>query len=155
MAIAEGLDGPPPKTGEGEGEAVTQKATQPAQQRTHNWPETQWKLVWGIFVFAAVLFAMVFLSLRSRDWTDLQFKAYALTLILTVGLVLVIIGFSDAQIAPLMGIIGALVGYVFGSDRTPKSPSTPGGQPAPPVPGSPPSPAPAGPQTAATLNATT
>jgi len=126
LAFAEGLDGPPPKPGEAEGQVTSPKAPPPTQARVHNWPETQWKLVWGILAFSVALFLLLFLSWKSKDqWTQIQFKTYVLTLVLTVGLVLVIVGFSDTQIAPLMGILGTIVGYLFGVEVKPAVPPTP------------------------------
>lgn len=116
VAMADGLDGGPPKAGEGEGTAVdTTKA--PTAPPYYAWTKTQVDLTWGIVVFALALFAGQFavMFVSKQFWTDRQFKAFTLTLILTVGLILIIAGFTDAQIAPMMGLIGTIAGYVLGS----------------------------------------
>lgn len=79
------------------------------------WYESAWKLAIGVLVFATLLIsANFYVMVRSaRYWTDRSFKAFSLTLIICAGLFLIVIGFSDKQLAPMMGLLGTLAGYIF------------------------------------------
>jgi hypothetical protein len=96
------------------------ESAKPSTKKVYEWTDTQWHLTWGIVGFSTLLFAgQFFIMCRSKIyWSDRQFKAFTLTLILTVGLIVIIAGFAEAQIAPMMGLIGTIAGYILGSDRT-------------------------------------
>lgn len=54
---------------------------------------------------------------RGERMNALHFKAYTLTLIIFAGLFLIVTGWSDNQLAPMMGLLGTLAGYILG-ERT-------------------------------------
>ena len=70
-------------------------------------------LLFAVFLIGAIFYAMV----KSGDyWTDRSFKAFALSLIIPAGLFLIVIGFSDKQLAPMMGLLGTIAGYILGAE---------------------------------------
>jgi hypothetical protein len=89
------------------------------------WRRSALTLGLSVLVFAVILIgANFFIMVKSqRYWSDRSFKAFALTLIISAGLFLIVIGFSDKQLAPMMGLLGTLAGYILGasageSDKT-------------------------------------
>lgn len=96
---------------------VDDNTSPPEIPKIHVWTDTQWKLTWGIAAFTAFLiggqYAIMFCS--KTYWTNRQFKAFTMTLIVAAALIVIIAGFSDSQIAPIMGLIGTIAGYILGS----------------------------------------
>lgn len=89
----------------------------PSPVVTHAWSETQWKLAYGVWATFCLTLGLLFLSmwLSGEYWTGRHFKVFTLILTLNVGLLLIITGYTDAQIASMMGLLGTIVGYVLGS----------------------------------------
>jgi hypothetical protein len=80
--------------------------------------------------------------LRAKDRIDTSafFKLAGLALVLAVGLSLIVVGYSQYQIAPMMGLLGTVAGYLLGKGEgarrdtarlaRPHSGHLPNGQPA-------------------------
>jgi len=82
----------------------------------------------GVLVFGVLTMGMlVTLKNRNKLDSDLFFKLVALTLVLTCGLSLIVIGYGQDQIASMMGLLGTIAGYILGQGTrsighdTPKS----------------------------------
>lgn len=74
-------------------------------------------LVFAVIVFALQAFLMVKLKL---DWTPASVLRFnGLTLIISSALLLVVAGYSNQQIAPVTGLLGAIAGYLLGAGEKP------------------------------------
>lgn len=71
----------------------------------------------AILIFAlAVMWTIVYVSLKRKRFDELLFKALGLTLLVSSGLFLIVAGYSDEQLAPMMGLLGTLAGYILGRE---------------------------------------
>ncbi len=69
----------------------------------------------AILVFGVVTFLiMAFLLVRGRNHLAVL-RTCALPLIIVSAIFLVIVGYSAEQIAPVMGLLGSIAGYLLGS----------------------------------------
>ncbi len=72
-----------------------------------------------MLAFGLLLVAVqAFLALRGKLSDVAVFKLMGLTIIVTVGTFVIPAGFSDRQMSPLMGLLGAVAGYLLGKDVT-------------------------------------
>lgn len=98
----------------------------PPASEGRKWTSIEIALSISILIFgAAVIAVQTFLFVKlPLDWTPsaiLQFNG--LTLIITGALLLVTAGYSDQQISPVLGLLGAIAGYLLGAaDRRVSSP---------------------------------
>ncbi len=51
---------------------------------------------------------------RQKGWGSSSIQMVGLTLVITAGLFLVVTGYSQAQIAPMIGLLGTIAGYLLG-----------------------------------------
>jgi hypothetical protein len=80
-------------------------------------------LIFGLLVLAV----MAWLVIKGREG-DQILRVCALPLIIVAAIFLVVTGYTSEQIAPVMGLLGAIAGYLLGSKRTGDStPSRTGG----------------------------
>jgi len=97
-----------------------------AEETVSRWHEPL-EMVYGVsvLVFGAVIIAMEIRLLRSRPSWDASWylKTVGLTLVLTGGLFLIVAGFTQQQIAPMMGLLGTVAGYLLGKEATAPTPS--------------------------------
>ena len=70
----------------------------------------------GVLVFGALLMGLEVLVMlkQNKYWDAWSFKILGLTLVITAGLFLVVAGYSQNQIAPMMGLLGTVAGYLLG-----------------------------------------
>ena len=69
----------------------------------------------GIFLFGlTVLFLMSFLLLRSNRQPISILRTFCVPLIIVAALVLVVTGYSQDQMAPVIGLLGTIAGYLLG-----------------------------------------
>lgn len=85
-------------------------------QRIKAWRDAQavqGPILAGVFVVCVLL---IFIPpwRRGERMNSMHFKAYTLTLIIFAGLYLIVTGWSDNQLAPMMGLLGTLAGYILG-----------------------------------------
>src|SRR5713226_3309219 len=76
--------------------------------------ETQ--LGWGILIFGfltILLEVLVMLKLQ-KGWGTQSIRIVGLTLVLTSGLFLIVTGYSQDQIAPMIGLLGTITGFLLG-----------------------------------------
>src|SRR4051812_2299934 len=67
-------------------------------------------LLFGI----AVILISARLALRGLD-KDIILKAVVIPMTVMSAIFLVVAGYSDSQVAPAMGLLGTIIGYVLGS----------------------------------------
>lgn len=77
---------------------------------------TEMYLSLGILLFGIILMAfevMVILK-RQEGWNTNAIKVVGLTLVIVAGLFLITAGYSENQIAPMIGLLGTIAGYLLG-----------------------------------------
>jgi hypothetical protein len=70
-------------------------------------------LVFGLLV----LFIMAFLVIKGKE-ADQILRICALPLIIVTAIFLVVTGYTNEQISPVMGLLGAIAGYLLGAKKT-------------------------------------
>jgi len=70
-------------------------------------------LIFGIFILIPEL---VIIYRKSDGWNADSTRIVSITLIIVAGLFLIVAGYSDSQIAPVIGLLGTIVGYLLGKD---------------------------------------
>ena len=96
----------------------------------------------GILVFGLIIFSIMAWLLSRRHDHMAVLKVCALPLIIVSAIFLVIVGYSTEQIAPVLGLMGSVAGYLLGSVSKQvdggAAPAPAGGNnPGPPPPGGP------------------
>jgi len=77
----------------------------------------------GVLLFGIVILVLeVFVLLRQKQgWGVNSTRIVGLTLVVIAGVFLITAGYSESQIAPMIGLLGTIVGYLLGkSDSSPK-----------------------------------
>jgi hypothetical protein len=100
----------------------------PAAQEARSHTAVEIGLSVGVLVFGILAMGMQILVMlrQNRYWDVWSIKIVGLTLVISSGLFLIVAGYSQDQVAPMMGILGTVVGYLLGKDD---SPTRPGGPP--------------------------
>jgi hypothetical protein len=109
------------------GQAPASFSQRPEEVR--HWTSIEIVLSFSILVFGAMVFALqTWLIVRMPlNWTPnaiLRFNG--LTLIITGAILLVTAGYSNEQMTPVIGLLGAIAGYLLGSVEKPEE-KRPGG----------------------------
>lgn len=88
----------------------------PPIQRWHEPIEIAFSL--GVLVFGAALITLFTRTLLKlgKDWRTVYLRLVVLTVVVTAGLFALAAGYTDEQIAPMMGLLGTLVGYLLGRE---------------------------------------
>lgn len=68
-------------------------------------------LAFGLLIAGASILVML---KRERGWGPLSTQIVGLTLVITAGLFLITAGYSQDQIAPMIGLLGTIAGYLLG-----------------------------------------
>jgi hypothetical protein len=91
---------------------------------TREWTTIEIFLSVAILVFALAIFVLQsILVLRLKlEWTPQSILRFnGITLIVSGALLLVVAGYSNQQVAPVMGLLGTIAGYLLGArERTEK-----------------------------------
>jgi len=74
--------------------------------------------VLGFGVGLIVLFTAKVLS-KGPLWRGMYLRLVVLSIVVTAGLFALTAGYSEAQISPMMGLLGTLVGYLLGRESPP------------------------------------
>lgn len=93
----------------------------------HTWTEIAFSCAVLAFGLLTLLLEC-WLTLKNKLSADLAFKIIGLTIVVTAGLFVIPAGYSQDQMSPLMGLLGAVAGYLLGKEsltRTPPTASTP------------------------------
>lgn len=68
-----------------------------------------------VLIFGALVIAMVANQIKNHDVSDREAKMFIVVLVIVSALFVVVAGYSDSQMAPVMGLLGTIVGYVLGN----------------------------------------
>jgi len=71
-------------------------------------------------------FGTVYLMTKERIKSVFFFKLVVLNLVLTTALALIVMGYTQEQIAPMMGLLGTVAGYLLGKGEGEAAPSESG-----------------------------
>ena len=83
-----------------------------------NWTTIEVVLSFSVLVFGGLVFALqtqVILKMPSMWTPHSVIRFNGLTLVITGAILLVTAGYSDSQITPVMGLLGAIAGYLLGA----------------------------------------
>jgi len=72
-----------------------------------------------ILIFGAVVVGIAAYLIRKETDGQIILKVLATILIITFAVFLIVAGWSDQQIAPAMGLLGTIAGYLLGKDTRP------------------------------------
>ena len=70
----------------------------------------------AVLVFGLITLALMAWLLRRERESAIVLRALTTILILTFAVFLIVAGYSDQQIAPAMGLLGTIAGYLLGKD---------------------------------------
>ncbi|MCP4611468.1 MAG: hypothetical protein GY845_22370 [Planctomycetes bacterium] len=87
---------------------------------SRNWTTIEIILSVSLLVFALLIFGLqtVIIMKLNVNWTPISILRFnGLTLIITGGLLLVIAGYSNQQMSPVIGLLGAIAGYLLGTSE--------------------------------------
>jgi zinc transporter ZupT len=75
-----------------------------------------------VLVFGLMICVLVMVLMRQGRNADSVLKVMGTILIIISSIFLVVAGYTDTQIAPVMGLLGTIAGYLLGknTDGTPK-----------------------------------
>jgi len=88
---------------------------------TREWSSIEIVLSVALLVFALVLIGMeAFIIVKAeKTWAPSSImKLIGLTLLVTMAVLLVVAGYDQDQIAPVIGLLGVIAGYLLGSNET-------------------------------------
>lgn len=91
-----------------------------AKARTgHTWVEITFSCAILIFGFSLIV-VLSFLAVKSKLSENSVFKLIGITIVVTAGLFVIPAGYSQNQMSPLMGLLGAIAGYLLGKESDKK-----------------------------------
>jgi hypothetical protein len=71
----------------------------------------------SVLVFTAVVLVLATLLLWRKDYGgQMILKAFGLITIIGMSAFLMVVGYSNEQLTPIIGLFGALAGYLLGKD---------------------------------------
>lgn len=77
-----------------------------------------------VLIFGVVVLALCAALMRSsRPSPEAILRVFGTVLIITGALFLVVAGYTDKQMAPVMGLLGTLAGYLLGKGASDEPPS--------------------------------
>jgi hypothetical protein len=107
-----------------DGEQVTRMLA--GTKRWHEPVEILFSVVVLAFGVGLILLFTNKLLAQGAAWRGMYLRLVVLTIVVTAGLFVITAGYSEQQIAPMMGLLGTLVGYLLGRE-SPPAPGAGGG----------------------------
>lgn len=74
----------------------------------------------SVLVFGLILLLALAYHMKKNTISDHESRLYIIVIVIVSALFLVVAGYSDSQIAPVMGLLGTIVGYVLHGIADPK-----------------------------------
>ena len=91
-----------------------------------NWTAIEIVLSVAVLIFGAMVFVLqtILIVKLKLDWTPTAILRFnGLTLIITGAILLVTAGYSNQQMAPVIGLLGAVAGYLLGAGEKESQPT--------------------------------
>jgi hypothetical protein len=98
--------------------AVTQVPSDGAVSAVGAQPWTPSLVLWltiSIILFAVIVFAFMWLCLKAGHRPGDTLRLATMPMVIVAAIFLVLLGFSNEQMTPVIGLLGTLIGYVLGS----------------------------------------
>lgn len=77
----------------------------------------------SVLLFGALIMLVLLYHIKTCDITDHESRIFIIVLVVVSAMFLVVSGYSDSQIAPVIGLLGTITGYVLrGSTNTAEPP---------------------------------
>ncbi len=93
-------------------------------------PREMMTLSLGVLGFGLVIILVLAWLVQKREDPDVLLRVFCVPLIILSAVFLIVMGYSQDQITPVIGLLGTLAGYLLG--RIDRAPSPPEAQPAQP-----------------------
>lgn len=92
-----------------------------APNLARQWTDTESHLGIGVLVFMILVMVLQFFFIkcsRVRWSSEAVIRFVGFPFVISSALLLVIVGYSDQQVAPVFALLGAIAGYLFGAKTT-------------------------------------
>jgi membrane-associated HD superfamily phosphohydrolase len=76
----------------------------------------------SVLLFGAVIMLVLLYHIKTCNITDHESRIFIIVLVVISSMFLVVAGYSDSQIAPVMGLLGTITGYVLRGVANPDPP---------------------------------
>ncbi|MCF0055364.1 hypothetical protein [Dyadobacter sp. CY356] len=80
-----------------------------------------------IFSFLLILSILIFLFHTHKEFGSFAFQIIGLIVVVNASLFMILTGYDKDQITPIVGLLGTIVGFIFGSNLNAKSAKTENG----------------------------
>jgi uncharacterized membrane protein len=79
-------------------------------------PQSYLYLSWGILAFGLCLVLLLGIIIYKKNafWDQEATRVFTVTIVIISGLFLMTAGYSSQQVAPMFGLLGTMIGYIFG-----------------------------------------
>jgi uncharacterized membrane protein len=78
-----------------------------------------------VLVFGLLVILLATYLIKAGKNTEAVLRIFGTILILTMAVFLVVAGYTDTQIAPVIGLLGTIVGYLLGKETKEVASGTP------------------------------
>lgn len=100
-------------------QALSETREAPSNSSTHLWsPSFVMYLGGGLLVFGLIICVLMSFLLKREKSPDQVLRTLCVPLIIIVTVFLVIVGYTDQQIAPVIGLLGTIAGYLLGRSES-------------------------------------
>jgi len=99
---------------------------QTASSSTGDQPTSWWSVTDAmtissvVLIFGLLVLLMIALLIRSGKDTEAILRTFGTILIIVGAIFLVVAGYSTTQVAPVMGLLGTIAGYLLGKNNSKK-----------------------------------
>ena len=83
----------------------------------------------SVLVFGIIAMVLMFILFMRNRTTDLVLRAFGIPLIIISAVFLIVAGYTENQIAPVMGLLGTIAGYLLAKNDSNKNSQPPNPQP--------------------------
>lgn len=108
---------------------ITGQSPYAASAGGHTWsPDMVQFLTIATFAFLSLTLILCTVLLWRRNATGQQIlRVFGIITIIGLSALLLFVGYSNEQLTPIVGLFGAIAGYLLGKDASPQKPDDPHG----------------------------